>query len=147
MRGEGGVHTVKYPRLQQAYLAAATLLRWRTDNNHLAGQVFGVSLQAQGSAHGSHGDEVMPAAVPNLWKGVVLRQHGDSGTLAAATGDGGPKGRFHAADAPFHRKAVLLQEASQGFGGIVFLVVQFRMGVNVQRQVEELLPGGLDNRI
>ena len=75
----------------------------------------------------------------DLGQRVVFRQHRDGRALAAPAGDGGPERSFNAADPSFHLEVVLLQEPRQGVGGIIFLVVQFRMGVDVSRQVEQLL--------
>ena len=81
-----------------------------------------------------------PATVTDLRQGIVLGKDGDGGAVARAAGYDRAKGRFHPANAPLHVQVMLFQEPGQGRRGVELLVVQFRVVVDVYRQVEQLLP-------
>ena len=98
------------PASSSRILPPPPFLRRRPDDYRPARQVLCAGLQAQGRAHCRHGDEIVPAAVPNLRQRVVLRQHGDGRTVASPTRDGRPERRLHPADSPLHPEVPVFQE-------------------------------------
>ena len=133
MGRQGGVDSLEHSGLQQPYLAAASLLRRGPDDHHGAGQILGVGLQPQGSAQGGHSYQVVPAPVSDLREGVVFGQDRDCRAVASAAGDDRPERRLDAAKTPLHREVMPFKEPGQRLGGVEFLVVQLRVGVDVFR--------------
>ena len=74
--------------------------------------------------------------MPNLGQRVILRQHGDGRAVASPARNGGAERRLHAANAPLHLEIPLFEKPCQGVGGIMFLVIQLWMGMDIQRNVK-----------
>ena len=100
-------------------------------------------MQSQPGTEGGHRDQVMTATVPDLGEGVVFGQDGHHRAVSGSSLERGPEGGFDAANSAFHGKPVVLQRAGQKLSGVMFLVVEFGMGVYVQGDPEQLFPSGI----
>ncbi len=66
------VHAGERAPFEQEHLAAATFLGRRPDHGHRETELVDERGQCQPGAHGSRGDDVVPARVADCRQGVVL---------------------------------------------------------------------------
>ena len=131
----------------------------------LAAQLIHQPTNHQSRTHTDHGDQVMSAAVPQIRQSIILRQHGNlraaGCTAGLFTGPALSVGRaalsagsaiLSDGSASIHRlicrrnsceshlyfKSILPQQICLPSAGLELLVSQFRIAVNIQRQLFQL---------
>ena len=144
MGGQDGIDALEHTGVQHPYLATATLFSRGSDDHHAAGQFVQIGFQSQSGRDGGHGDEVVAAAVADIGQCVVFRENGYGWAVSGAPGEDGGKGRLHSAHAPLNLEAVFLQGPRQQLGGMLLLVVQFGMGMDVQSEFHQFRPCSFD---
>ncbi|MEP6526551.1 MAG: hypothetical protein ABJA86_05250 [Nocardioidaceae bacterium] len=123
-----GVHTLEGARQDQIDLAAAGLLRGRTQHGHPEACCLGDGEQGKSGPHRRGGDDVVAAGVPDSGKGVVLSADDQVG--AALAGAGGERGR-EPVRLSFDLEATGLESVRAEGGGLVFLVRELRRVVDL----------------
>ena len=138
---EGGVDAGEGACVDQPQLAAAALLRGRSDHGHPAAELVGQCSRRQPRPQPGGGDDVVAAGVPDGGQRVVLAQDGDRRTGGAGMGlERGVDAPRGAGDA----EALILEYLSQQVVGEAFLVAQLGPGVDLVGQVDQDVAAPVD---
>ena len=147
-----GIHAVEAATADHVFLAGMTFLRWGPLEEDAAGHGRGVvqhGSSRQESSNARRGNDVMPARVPDLGQGIVLRQDGHGGMpfrVEICTLPGSFERGLHAVDPAARGEAMLFNEVREHRHGTMFFEGRFRVSVQVRDDVRGLLPQGLSPR-
>ena len=82
--------------------------------------------------------------MPNLRQRIVLGENRHGWPTSATTIKCGAESGFDATNAAFHGKSVLLQGVRQQLGGVMLLVVELGVSMDVHRHRHQFFAGGID---
>jgi hypothetical protein len=139
MDHHGRVHVFKDPSVNHDNLATASLLGWRADDSDLTRQIGQHGSHRQPGTHRRRGDQVMAAGVPQARQGVVFGQKGNSRPFLAPS-QRGDEGCVQPSRTALHIQSVSRQGIAQQFGRRHLLKTQFRIGVNLVGDVDQIRP-------
>jgi hypothetical protein len=135
------VDVAEDPALQQANLSRAALLGGRADDHHAPGERKPGPTrdlrQRRAGAGPGRGDDVVSARVADVRERVVLG-HDRHRRPRPGAGHLGPEGGGDAAHAALDAAAPGLEEPGQPGGGLLLLVAELRVGVDLERERPEL---------
>src|SRR5207245_10780331 len=129
------VHVVEAARANERDLPATALLRWGADCGELARELVHHRAHSDGCGDADHGDEVVPAGVPDLGERVVLLEDRDRWPGRATLRVAAVRG-LDVLVAALHGESRPLEDLGDPERDLAFLVCQHRFYLNRERRSE-----------